>query len=383
MNSPRRRTLRKVLKPRQSKDTFWNDLCNRIKDGKVIPIISSNVADDYLLSPLIKRLQPSDPNEPIAENLPTTPYDLNVREELADLWAEHLGYPLSDNITLAQVAQYNRVKSNDDEHAKRDYLTFLKEILIDIVEKADAGRADIIREQRRMINESSFSDMVWALGLSDESPDDDPLRLLARLNLPIYLTTSYDNLLERAIRVEGRANVCTQICGSIGNLRPEHHLNDDFQPSPEHPVVYHLHGLEDYPASLVLSEDDYLDFLVRITKPVDPGKPEIPLYLREKLTDSTLLLLGYRLQDWDFRTTFFGLIGTKEVMRQPLPYRPFSIAIQLSPRNQTNATNPEEAERYLTDYFKLANFHVVWNDSIQFMRILWKEWNCWRQGDVE
>lgn len=376
MNQPPRRTLRQVLCPRRTYDNFWDELCTRIRDGTVIPIVSSSVHADYVLAPLIARLQSHDaPNAPSVA-FQATPGRLTVDEELADAWAASLGYPLIEHPTLAQVAQYNRVKSSDNEQAHRRYLTFLKKTVLDLVEQADPERADLVQEQRQQMNEHRYSDMVASLDLPDGTADDDPLRLLARLNLPIYLTTSYDDFLERAIQSEGRPQVSTQVCGcSRGN--PAYRVDRDFEPCREQPVVYHLLGVEDDPASLVLSEDDYLDFLVRVTRPVDPESPEIPLYLHQRLAESTLLLLGYRLQDWDFRATFFGLIKAKEA-----PRRRFSVAIQLSPREQRNATDPDEAEAYLTDYFKLVNFHVEWSDSAQFMRTLWQHWNQWRGGSL-
>ena len=75
--------------------------------------------------------------------------------------------------------------------------------------------------------------------------------------------------------------------------------------------------------------------------------------------------------------SFRGLIAVKEA-----PRRPFSVAIQLSPQEQLDVDNPEEAEKYLTEYFKSANFRVEWSDSARFVRGLWNTWNQWRQGNV-
>ena len=38
-----------------------------------------------------------------------------------------------------------------------------------------------------------------------------------------------------------------------------------FKPSPQTPVVYHLHGHRSVIDSLVLTEDDYLDYLVNMS----------------------------------------------------------------------------------------------------------------------
>jgi hypothetical protein len=342
------------------------------------------VYEEYIFAPLFDRLLSGSSADAAGESLTAdrqteVPQGMTVNEQLAEYWADAIRYPLRDRYLLARVAQYNRVKSDDEVQAKHNYLTFLKEILLSAVGYADPSRRVIVDELRKQVHERSFSDIVAELERDDTPPDANPLRLLARLDLPIYVTTSYFNFLERAIRAEGRIDVRTQICGDQSTLRPEHRVERDFEPSAQIPVVYHLHGLEDYPASLVLSEDDYLDFLVRVTRPTDPTLQNavIPPYLRAKLTPSTLLLLGYRLQDWDFRATFSGLIAVKEAPRLVL-----SVAIQLSPREQTDVDSPEEAEKYLEDYFEAAKFRVEWSDSLQFVRNLWASWNRWLQGGV-
>ena len=41
-------------------------------------------------------------------------------------------------------------------------------------------------------------------------------------------------------------------------------LDSTYQPSPDKPLVYHLHGYAETPQSMVLTESDYLDFLIRL-----------------------------------------------------------------------------------------------------------------------
>ena len=36
----------------------------------------------------------------------------------------------------------------------------------------------------------------------------------------------------------------------------------------------------------------------------------VPSLIKERMADSTLLFLGYTLEDWDFRTIFKGVVGT-------------------------------------------------------------------------
>jgi len=110
---------------------------------------------------------------------------------------------------------------------------------------------------------------------------------------------------------------------------------------------------------LVLTEDDHMDFLVAISS----ERRTIPDRIRGALADSSLLLLGYRLRDWDFRVLFRGLI--KPNANQPL--RPKSVAIQLEEN--------EIERRFLQNYLaQEADFKVFWRDTKTFIQDLWKGW---------
>ena len=61
----------------------------------------------------------------------------------------------------------------------------------------------------------------------------------------------------------------------------------------------------DDPNSLVLTEDDHLDFLVNVSR--DPAL--IPGCLQQAFTATSLLFLGYRLSDLDFRVLLRSLAG--------------------------------------------------------------------------
>ena len=144
-------------------------------------------------------------------------------------------------------------------------------------------------------------------------------------------------------------------------------LDPYYEPTPQEPLVYHLHGIETVPASIVLSEDDYLDFLVKVSW----DNTVIPPRIAEALTDSSLLLLGYQLQDWDFRVIFRGLISRKRSTRRLL-----SLAIQLSlEQEQSEIRSRDEAEDYLEKYFDKANFKIYWGETEEFTEELWTYWN--------
>jgi hypothetical protein len=203
----------------------------------------------------------------------------------------------------------------DNAQAKRGYLQFLKTYLLDIAEEDDEI-ADLVYDLRMDIDNLSFADIAVQLEypLFEDPRREDPLRLLAQLPLPIYVTTSHHDFLERALEAEKktpRTHVCF-LFGEPMGVEDKYRIAPDIEPSAESPLVYHLHGIEHYPQSLIISEDDYLDFLVRVLdERREVTDPFIPQRLSVALSQSSILLLGYRLHDWDFKVIFRGLIKTK------------------------------------------------------------------------
>jgi hypothetical protein len=355
-----------------SEESFWQDLCRRINDGQVIPIISNAVRCDCIFDIDHDQVLGVSQAEEDNQN------DLTIEEQLAEAWAEELGYPLRETYRLARVAQYNRVvKSRDDLQAKARYLHFLKDSLLFLAEEDEAVAEDTLAELREELDQVTFSDIVRELECPPcPAGQNDPLRILAQLNLPIYITTSFFDFMEQALAANGR-QPRSQICFWSGEpvefADEAHRVDPDFIPSAEEPLVYHLYGLETYPESLVLSEDDFLDFLTRVSQDTSQENPVLPLYLRKALTKSSLLLLGYRLQDWDFRILFRGIINTT-----PGSLRKFSLAIQLDPADQQAIISSEEAREYLEKYFGSSNFNVEWGTTGTFVQKLWEAWEQWR-----
>jgi hypothetical protein len=79
-------------------------------------------------------------------------------------------------------------------------------------------------------------------------------------------------------------------------------------------------------------------------------------------------LLGYRLQDWDFRVIFRGLIAPRRSSR-----RLVSVSIQLVPDSE-GVKDLAHAQQYLERYFDDANFEIYWGDTQSFMQSLWEQW---------
>jgi len=89
----------------------------------------------------------------------------------------------------------------------------------------------------------------------------------------------------------------------------------------------------------------------------------IPPRVAQAFTDSSIVLLGYDLADWDFRVLFRGLITSKSSSRRRL-----NVAIQLEPKNDKELT-----KSYLEKYFGMENFDIYWGKSQDFLRTLWQD----------
>jgi hypothetical protein len=363
-------------RPRETWQSTFEDLSSRVSNGQVIPIVGTAVFYEQIFDMDADGLLDATQDE--ADKT----VHLSLEEQLADAWADRIGFPLPlGTHRMAQVALYNRVRSRDDIDAKKSYLNFLKEAMLILAEDDPAVDNALIDEQMPEIDrDSSFSDIAVELGYPHPAPGQpDAINQLAKLNLPIYVTTSYFDFLERAILANGRTPR-TQVCfwsGDPATFQDESHRTDyDFVPTAENPLVYHLFGLEAYPRSLVLTEDDHLEFLAKIVR--DSGSQNnarLPWYLSQALTQSSLILLGYQLHDWDFRILIRALINTApQSVKNP---DKFNVAIQLDPNKPGIQVNLMKS--YLQKYFNdQLRFTVEYGTTAHFINQLWEAWNKWR-----
>ncbi len=337
----------KVAKFKQEKKGWIETIIDRIGEGKVLPCVGNEVSNKIIFG---------------------------SHEDLVEGWAESFEFPAAasektylfgERPQFTLMTQYHSVISKadpevraDDRYIKELYLEFLKEALYSISDD------ELLEELREDLNwsELRFSEVAERLDQpSFEEGKDNPLLLLASLPLPIYLTTSYHDLLEQTLRRAGKSPR-SEICYWRDGLEsiPSVFVEDrEYQPTKEEPLVYHLYGSDAYPDSLVLTEDDHLDFLVTVSENYDA----IASRVRQALADSSLILLGYSLRSWDFRVLFRGLIKTSANMR-----RPKSVAIQL--------TESDVEKNYLMNYLaQEAEFEVYWGETDSFIQDLHEGWS--------
>ena len=121
------------------------------------------------------------------------------------------------------------------------------------------------------------------------------LRALAELNFPLIITTNYDRLFEDALLMAGK-NPTTAVYQPKATARPEDPLQD---PSPQNPFIFKIHGDINTPESLVITDEDYIDFVLRMTAPGEFNPVPETFYFR--LSKWPTLFIGYSLLDYNLR----------------------------------------------------------------------------------
>lgn len=168
--------------------------------------------------------------------------------------------------------------------------------------------------------------------------------------------------MESALRNRGKTPNSEYCRWDPGQLGEETFPSDDrgYEPTVKEPLVYHLHGRIDASRSLVLTERDYIEFVINLAKNPDL----IPRVIRYALVTTSLLFIGYSLEDIDFRVIFQGILG-----RIKPPYQLPGISVQLEPIFSKKLR--EKALQYLNAYTRdMFKVSVYWGDATKFVEKL-------------
>lgn len=299
--------------PTKLEESDWELLLRRIRAGKCTPFLGAGAG--YGVLPL--------------------------GSQIAQEWAAKFGYPLEDNENLARVSTYLAVKHD---------AMYPKDLLL----------------------ENWFRNPK----LPDYTSRHEPHATLASLPLSMYMTTNYDAFMTKALVAAGK-RPHRELCKWNKFIKDSPSIfdkNPSFEPTADEPVVFHLHGHDGFAESLVLTEDDYLDFLVSISKDGEL----LPHQVRRSLAGTSLLFVGYSLADWSFRVLFRGLVTSVE---QSL--RRISLTVQLPPVSDQNggSTNEVEIQNYLAKYFGQIDIRVYWGTAQEFMTELRTRWEDFQKNN--
>ena len=318
--------------PKASTSSWQDIITQRVREGKVVPVLSNTVGNDLVLGG----------HDALSEKYAT----------------ERVSYP-SDDADVPQMALYKCLTEKamiDTTELKKDYIDFVKNRLFDIAEVEEINK-EVLKEVEEQFDDVNFTEFCQLLGYPTlESQQMLPLMVLAELPLPIYITTGYHGFLEAALRRAGkkpRMEVCRWHEG-LSNI-PSVFADGAYEPTKEEPLVFHLHGMDTYPESLVLTVDDHLQFLVAVSQEQGRNTDAIPKRIREAMAESSLIVLGYSMQSWEFRSLFWALIKRR-------PRQPAGVAIQLM---------PDKAEkRFLQSYWRTSEIRTYWGDIHKYAQEL-------------
>jgi len=134
---------------------------------------------------------------------------------------------------------------------------------------------------------------------------DPTFENLAALPFELFVTSRHDKMLEHHLEEQGKQP----------KVKHYHFKGDRTATlralgTVEEPVVYHLHGSFEDPSSLVITENDLLDFL-RAVVASDPG---LPIDLQNLFHGKNVLFLGFGLGDYHLRILLHALNLSKRNM---------------------------------------------------------------------
>jgi hypothetical protein len=163
----------------------------------------------------------------------------------------------------------------------------------------EAGRERLVTEIRSAVDEGKRPSPV--------------VKALAALNFPLVVTTNYDRLFEQALRGHGKD---PQVAYYSATPAP---LEEAVQPTEHRPFVFKMHGDVDHPESIVITDEDYIQFVLRMSDR-DPTMGAIPTTLSYHFKVWPTLFVGYSLMDYNLRLLFKTLRWRIDEARTPETY---------------------------------------------------------------
>ncbi|MBP1694272.1 MAG: hypothetical protein H6Q37_2155 [Chloroflexi bacterium] len=312
------------------KDEFekWQSLAGFIQDKTCTPILGPGLSENVLGS----------------------------HRDIAIRWAEEHGFPLEphDRGSLPQVAQYI-ITQQSPAYLPVAYRGVLRD---GIICRYPTGLPEELLQAKTWTTAQLGRAVGLVADLYKLENPADPYRTLAGLRLPIYVTTSTLDFMTQAL-VEAGADPVVRICPWNKWVPKEKAIYED-EPTIEKPLVYHLFGHMSVPNSLVFSEDNFFDYLIGVTQ----NKSLIPSAVRAALNNTSLLFLGFQMDNWEFRV-FFRFLLMQEG-REMLKF--FShAAAQIEP-DEDRIVDLKRARKYLEEYFESENIAIFWGSTEEFLK---------------
>jgi len=313
----------------------WDSICRFIRRGDCVPILGPDVAEHILGS----------------------------TRALAASLAESTNFPLdsapgsSDRFDLAKVAQYIMTQHS---------LEYVQGKVIDeiFVQLEKTGERLL---NRPVADDPDLLDAIVDKLMEEDDPRKvDPLKLVAALNAKVFVNAASDSLLERFIARTPVFGALKQPIALASEWRDEtldyrNEAESRGEATIERPYVYYLFGNTRKESTWVLTQDDFFDYLIRTTR-----YQLMPPVISDALVSSSLLFLGFPLDDWKFRV-MFRLILAKGGRKLLESYN--HVGVQVDPA-ETTIANARRAKKYLERYFYNSRIDIYWGSATDFLREL-------------
>lgn len=299
----------------------WDELISSIYEGKCTPFIGAGASALWL----------------------------PVGTEVAKKWAIQNHYPLEDSNDLPRVAQFLAMQNiNKDVYPKT-----------------------MLSKEIKKVSVPNFGSKEYK---------NTAYSVLADLPFSIYITTNYDYFMEEALRKKNRS---PRTDFSRWNNFPAaagiplvFEADRNYKPSAAEPLVYHLHGKIDPPQSMVLTEIDYMDFILGLSRDFAFSNQEreskmIPHTIKTALASTSLLFIGYSLRDMNFRIMFRNIVNyLGEGSVSP------NVAVLRPPNNSVSDESLNKAQEFLNQYTNnMFKANVYWGDISKFSKDLRDNWD--------
>jgi hypothetical protein len=135
---------------------------------------------------------------------------------------------------------------------------------------------------------------------------------LAQLPFSYILTTNYDQLFEDALKAVGK-QINLGVYKSERGGQTTNFSRSEI--SSDTPFLYKIHGDIDDMNSIVITDEDYIQFILRMSDKDDYNP--VPKAFTDALATKSVLFIGYRLMDYNLRLLFKTIRWGKDDQKLP------------------------------------------------------------------
>jgi len=187
----------------------------------------------------------------------------------------------------------------------KDQVTNLARVSLYAEHKQDFGRPWLIRTIRENVQTGK-----------QPSP---MLEALAGLPFRYIATTNYDNFFEQCL-FQKKKNPQVVVYNPDRNVATDDYIGDEpgDDPTAERPFFLKMHGHIDKPESMVITDEDYIQFVLRMGDP--EGFHPVPRSFHLAFSRLCTIFVGYSLLDYNLRLLFKTLRWGVQPARQPKTY---------------------------------------------------------------